>query len=399
MPITIDKELCTECGECVDSCPFDSLELGPSGLECSDSCTLCGICIEVCPSEALSLPDVSKEGIEIEDYKDVWVYGEQKKDSLHPVVLELIGIGRELAQKRNCRLGVVSIGKDLNQVVSTLRNYDVDDIFLIQHTELKDYNSEIYANVLADLILEKKPEIILSGATLRGRSLIPRVAVKLHTGLTADCTGLDIDKDTGNLLQTRPAFGGNIMATIECPNHRPQMATVRPRVMERASPLPYPNETQLIHNIDPLPSSLKSKADVLDIVETLKETEDLAEAEIIVSGGRGVGGPKGFSLLKKFAMSIGGVIGASRAAVDAGWVPYSRQVGQTGRTVQPDIYFACGISGAVQHLVGMQSSKVIVEINKDKNAPIFNYADYGIVGDVFEVIPELIKYAERRVKR
>nr|HID58017.1 electron transfer flavoprotein subunit alpha [Desulfobacterales bacterium] len=399
MPVVIDKDLCIECEECVNICPFGSLELGPSGLECSDTCTLCGICLDVCPSEALTLPDVPEEEIDLKDYKDVWIYGEQKRGSLHPVVLELIGVGRELARKRNCRLGVVSIGNRLDQVLATLKHYDVDDIFLIQHQQLKDYNSEIYANLLTDLIREKKPEIILSGATLRGRSLIPRVAVKVRTGLTADCTELDVDENTGNLLQTRPAFGGNIMATIECPNRRPQMATVRPRVMKTASPLPSPHKNQVVQNIDPLLSSLRSETEILDTVDSLKETEDLTEAGIIVAGGRGVGAPKGFRLLERFAKVIGGVIGASRAAVDAGWVPYSRQVGQTGRTVHPDIYFACGISGAVQHLVGMQSSKIIVAINKDKDAPIFNYADYGIVADMFEVIPELIKYAERRVKR
>jgi electron transfer flavoprotein alpha subunit len=242
--------------------------------------------------------------------------------------------------------------------------------------------------MLSLLIKEHRPEIVLAGATPIGRSFFPRVAAKLWTGLTADCTSLEIDKETGNLLQVRPAFGGNIMATILCPNNRPQMATVRPRVMKRGR-YDEGKKGDIIH-VDAQGLSSRTR-----VVETVREVSEIAvnlqEVDIIVSGGRGLGDARGFKLLEKLAEVLGGAVGASRAAVDEGWVPYSHQVGQTGKTVCPKIYIACGISGAVQHLVGMQSSDIIIAINKNPDAPIFNVATYGIVGDVYEIVPMLIK--------
>jgi electron transfer flavoprotein alpha subunit len=242
---------------------------------------------------------------------------------------------------------------------------------------------------MSKLIIKYKPEIVLCGATNIGRSLIPRVAVQIGTGLTADCTGLDIDKETGFLLQTRPAFGGNIMATIITANNRPQMATVRHKVMKEA----FPDDTKKgqIIKVDLSKQDYFSRTKLLNFVEEIEETVNLTEADIIVSGGRGIKGPENFSLIKDLAKALGGAVGASRAAVDSGWIPYSHQVGQTGKTVCPKVYVACGISGAIQHLVGMQSSDVIIAINKDPDAPIFKVASYGIVGDLLTVIPEIIK--------
>jgi electron transfer flavoprotein alpha subunit len=259
--------------------------------------------------------------------------------------------------------------------------YCVDPIF-------DKFNDEPYSQLLSGLINKHKPEIVLAGATPIGRSFIPRVAARLKTGLTADCTALEIDKDTGNLLQIRPAFGGNIMATILCPNHRPQIATVRPRVMKRDE---YnPDKKGEIVSVSAENITCRTK-----VIETVKESAEcmvnLQEAEVIVSGGRGIGDVKGFKMLEELAELLGGAVGASRAAVDEGWIPYSHQVGQTGKTVCPKIYIACGISGAVQHLVGMQSSDIIIAINKNPEASIFNVATYGIVGDVYEVVPMLIK--------
>jgi electron transfer flavoprotein alpha subunit len=253
---------------------------------------------------------------------------------------------------------------------------------------LDKFNDEPYAQVMADLINQHKPEIVLAGASSIGRSFIPRVAGKVNAGLTADCTSLEIDNESGNLLQIRPAFGGNIMATILCPNHRPQMATVRPKVMKKGV-----HDNGRKGEIIKVPViGLTSRTKVVEIVQESSDCMvNLQDAEILVSGGRGLNGPKGFELLRELATLLGGALGSSRAAVDEGWIPYRHQVGQTGKTVCPKIYIACGISGAVQHLVGMQSSDIIIAINKNPDAPIFNYATYGIVGDLYEVVPLMIK--------
>jgi len=262
---------------------------------------------------------------------------------------------------------------------------------------LKNYLDEPYTNVLVNLIRKYRPEIFLCGATFIGRSLISRVAVKLHTGLTADCTGLDIEPKEKYLMQTRPAFGGNIMATILSKNHRPQMATVRHKVMKEAEP-DTSRKGKVIEETCPR-NLLTSRTKILDIVEEVTETVNLAEADIIVSGGRGLRGPENFPLIEELAKVLGGAVGASRASVDSGWIPYSHQVGQTGKTVCPKIYVACGISGQIQHLVGMQSSKIIIAINQDPHAPIFTVANYGIVGDLFEIVPLLTKKFKEVLKR
>lgn len=306
-----------------------------------------------------------------------------------PVVYELLGEGRKLADELKTNLSAVLIGAQVNALSSALIGYGADEVLLVEDPRLDNFRDEPFSQVLIQLIKEEKPEIFLAGATAIGRSLIPKVAARLKTGLTADCTGLDIDKEKRILLQTRPAFGGNIMATIICPEKRPQMSTVRHKVMKKAEFDRNRKGKIIKKKIDGLDISAKTK--VLDVIMDLTQKVNLTEADIIVSGGRGLGEAKNFVLIEELAKVLGGAVGSSRSAVDAGWIPYSHQVGQTGKTVCPNIYIACGISGQIQHLAGMQSSKIIVAINKDPEAPIFKVANYGIVGDLFEIVPMLTK--------
>ena len=300
----------------------------------------------------------------------------------------MLGKGRELADVLSTSLTACVLGENVEVIAQEAIVYGADRVFLIDDPSLGACRTQPYARCLVHLALMYKPEICLLGASSRGRDLAGAVATELHTGLTADCTGLDIDPETGLLRQTRPAFGGNIMATIICPDHRPQMATVRHRVFEM--PHPYPTRQGQIIRQEPLLSEGEIAAKVMDFIPQEGEV-NLAEARIIVAGGGGVGGPEGFVPLRELAEVLGGAVGASRAAVDAGWIPYAHQVGQTGRTVRPDLYIACGISGAIQHLAGMRTSRTIVAINNDPEAPIFEVAHYGIVGDLFQVVPSLTK--------
>jgi electron transfer flavoprotein alpha subunit len=316
---------------------------------------------------------------QLAEYKDVWVFAEQKDGVVQSVVFELLGKGRELADKLGVKLCAVYLGKHIGSQLKELFSRGADLVYVVESPGLKDYLSEPYGKVLSELINEYKPEIVLCGATSIGRSLIPRVAVEVGTGLTADCTGLEIDPKKRLLLQTRPAFGGNIMATIICPHHRPQMATVRHKVMKEAQV----NKSLAGKAVKKCASAdaLLSRTKLVDFVKEVEPTVNIAEANIIVSGGRGLQGPENFKMLQDLALVLGGAVGASRAAVDSDWIPYSHQVGQTG--------IACGISGQIQHLAGMQSSEIIIAINKDPQAPIFSIATYGIVGDLFEVVPAL----------
>lgn len=328
--------------------------------------------------------------IDLSAYKDVWVFAEQRGGVITPVVFELLGKGRDLATDiGDVKLCAVLLGEGLSDMTAQLFEAGADVVYTADSPLLKNYTSDGYTKVIADAINEFKPEIVLYGATHIGRDLAPRIAKRVSTGLTADCTKLDIDPETKGILQTRPAFGGNLMATIKCPNHRPQMSTVRPGVMDKA-----PVQPGRTGEVVPVTLTLKEsdiRTKVIEIVKTAKDQVSLTDAEIIVSGGAGLGDASGFELIKKFADHVGGVVGASRAAVDSGWIDHSHQVGQTGTTVKPKIYIACGISGAIQHLAGMQTSDMIIAINKNPNAPIFEVADYGIVGDLYQVIPELIE--------
>jgi electron transfer flavoprotein alpha subunit len=326
-------------------------------------------------------------------YKNIWVVGEVLNGKVQKVTLELLGTARKLAEKRKCEVWCVLLGSDLVDETNQLFEYQADVALIIDDLALADFNDEIEAAALCRLIDKYKPETILCGATSRGRALIPRVATQSYTGLTADCTELDIDAETGMLLQTRPAFGGNIMATIKCENHRPQMATVRPRVF--SVPDPAPGRTGRVINEVLLGSEKLSFKRIIQTVFDESKGLKLSDARIIVAGGRGMKSKANFDLLHEFANRIGGAVGATRAAVDAGWVSYSHQVGQTGTTVQAKVYIACGVSGQIQHLVGMQSCDYIIAINKDPNAPIMQLADVAIAGDLFEIIPAIIRELPR----
>ena len=388
MPVIINKDKCTGCDECIASCPVSAIEMKDGKAFINEYCEACMTCLNVCPEGAIvEVQKEAPEGADIQGYKGVWIFAEQRAGKVSSIAYELLGIGRKLADDRGAKLSAVLFGASESEAQKLIR-WGADSVYLSQEPILEQFNDEPYSQLLTSLIQEHKPETVLAGATPIGRSFFPRVAARIRTGLTADCTSLQIDKETGNLLQIRPAFGGNIMATILCPNNRPQMATVRPRVMKRGQ---Y-DENRKGEIITVRQEGLSSRTKVL---ETVKEVSDVAvnlqEANIIVSGGRGLGDAKGFQLIQELAELLGGAVGSSRAAVDSGWVPYRHQVGQTGKTVCPTVYFACGISGAVQHLVGMQSSDIIIAINKNPEAPIFNVATYGVVGDLYEIVPLLIK--------
>ena len=345
--------------------------------------------MDICGFDALEkVDDRAGKGMNISEYHDVWVFAEQRANKLMPVVIELMGEGRKLADEIGCRLCVIVCGENIDQLTYELSCYGADRIYTADMPELKTYTTDAYTKVIYEAVLKYKPEILLMGATHIGRDLGPSIAVKCGTGLTADCTKLEINPEDKKLMQTRPAFGGNLMATIVCENHRPQMATVRPGIMEKA-------QYNRNHKSEEIQLDVKFEEDelrerVIKIVKSMREQVSLTDADVVVSGGLGLGGPEGFELVKKLADRLGGVVGSSRAAVDAGWIPHNHQVGQTGTTVKPKIYFACGISGAIQHLAGMQDSKCIVAINKNESAPIFEVADYGIVGDLYKVIPAIL---------
>ncbi|MCK9604419.1 MAG: FAD-binding protein [Candidatus Omnitrophica bacterium] len=392
MPIQIIVEKCTGCTLCVKVCPFDAIRIMDKKAVINlDKCNLCGACVPACKFKAVLLEKtpLKCDLPDIKDYKGIWVFIEQKKGKVQSVAYELLGKSQELAKKLGCQVSGVLIGNGLDDQLDELIWHGADNIYLVEAPEIAEFQDEPYTNILVELIKKHKPEIVLCGATSIGRSLISRVAVNIKAGLTADCTGLDIDPDKKILLQTRPAFGGNIMATIISPNYRPQMATVRHKVMQPMAPDKHRKGKIIKESFDA--SLYFSRTKLLDIIEEIESLVNLAEADIIVSGGRGMGNAENFKILEELAHVLGAAVGSSRAAVDAGWMPYSHQVGQTGRTVSPKIYIACGISGQIQHLVGMQSSKIIVAINKDPEAPIFKVATYGIVGDLFQVVPALTK--------
>lgn len=389
MAIFVDKEKCKGCSICLKNCPFKAITMKDRVAVIGDACVECGVCIDSCKFGALSKVDTKKDsGQNIEDYHDIWVFAEQRDNKIMPVVIELIGEARRLAKELNCRVCAIICGYHVDQQANELIGYGVDEVFIADALELKEYTTDAYTKVIYEAVMEYKPEIFLLGATFIGRDLGPSIAVRCGTGLTADCTKLEINPEDGKLMQTRPAFGGNLMATIICEKHRPQMATVRPGIMEKAEYVKKGTgkKTELAVSFE----EGELREHVLKVVKSMREVVSLTDARVIVSGGRGLGGSESFELVRKLAGRLGGVVGASRAAVDAGWIPNNHQVGQTGTTVRPDIYIACGISGAIQHLAGMQESKCIIAINKDENAPIFEVADYGIVGDLHKVIPAIL---------
>ncbi len=409
--LKIFEDKCTGCEVCVSKCPFDALEMKNNiAVVNHDACTLCGICVKSCEFDAIELEKEEKsDKKDLSAYSGVWVLAEQRENELLNVSFELCSEGRKLADELDTDLSAVVLGSDIKGKAKELIAYGADHIYVVEDEELKHYRTETYTGIITEMIEKAKPEIVLLGATHNGRDLGPRLSARLDTGLTADCTKLAIDDERGILLQTRPAFGGNLMATIVCPEHRPQMSTVRPGVMEKAEPdydrVGDINEVEVkltendinsevvreakIINLKSNLSEVEMFTQIKDIIKEAKKGVNLEDANIIVSGGRGVGDPDGFSCIEELASTLGGEVGASRAVVDEGWIDKEHQVGQTGKTVQPRVYLACGISGAIQHRAGIENSDLIIAINTDEEAPIFDVCDYGIVGDLHEIVPLL----------
>jgi electron transfer flavoprotein alpha subunit len=390
MSLIFYSEKCLACGACVEVCPFGVLKLEAETLIIGEGCNLCGACVEVCEVSALALPEAEapapRPGLPPDG---IWVVAEQRRGEFAPVTMELLGEARRLAAELNVKVSAVLLGHEVAPLAPALLAAGGHQVYLAEHPRLQDFLEEDYALALTELARKFQPEIILAGATYAGRAFIPRVAASLKTGLTADCTAFALDQEKRLLLQTRPAFGGNIMATIITPRTYPQMATARPGVFKPRPPEAATPGRVIPVAVDALARPARSRF-VATVME-IKERVALGAAEVIVAGGRGLKEAKNFRLLEELADLLGGAVGATRGAVDAGWIPYAHQIGQTGKTVSPKLYIACGLSGAAQHLVGMQSSDFIVAINKDPQAPILKVADLGLVGDLFEIIPALIQ--------
>jgi electron transfer flavoprotein alpha subunit len=387
MGLSFDKEKCTGCGNCEPACPFGLISIVDDKASIKvEGCNLCGACQDACAFEAIRIEKEIAEALSGDEYHGVWVFSEQRNNEIKGVGYELLSKGRELADTLNTELCAVCFGHNVKGI-EQLTACGADKIYLIDDPTFTVQSEDAYVTELVRLIKLYKPDIVLVGATPFGRSFFPRVAAILKTGLTADCTGLDIDTEKKLLRQTRPTFGGNVMATIICPSRRPQMSTVRPRVFKKKL-LQAPHPCNII-KVDFNKEAISSKTKILNFVADLTEKVALEDADIIVSGGRGLGKPENFKLIRDLATALGAAVGSSRPPVDEGWIPYSHQVGQTGKTVCPKLYIAVGISGAVQHMAGMQTSDCIIAINDDPEAPIFQIAKIGIVGDLFKVVPLL----------
>lgn len=410
-PISIDPKLCKGCGKCVKGCGFGALKMidAPGAKKIGkiaevdpSACRACSACVKACPFKAISEVKHEVRGTAgLDEYKDVWVFAEAVDGKVAEVAYELLSKGLELKAQRcaGARLCAVLLGRSLpDEAKNSLIAAGADIVYVVDDPALADYEANVYVDAVSQLIMKHKPEVVLAGATAVGRAFFARVAVKVRTGLTADCTMLKVEetqnKDTGAmqmlLHQTRPAFGGNIMATIMTPNHRPQMATVRPKVFKKSQPDPSRKGKVVAE-------ALKLIAARTRLVKVVKDPDsiDIAAHDILVAGGRGMKKAENFKMLFRLAELLGGEVACSRACVDAGWCPVSRQVGQTGKTVAPKLYLCFGISGAIQHLEGIRGADTIVAVNSDPNAPIFGVADFGVVGDLFEILPAFISELEK----
>lgn len=391
MSIRVDLDKCIGCSLCVRACAQEAIRIVEKKAVIDlEKCNYCRACVDAC-KKYLAI-EITKEagqlGINVDDYHGIAVFIEQRDGEIAGVSYEMLGEGRILADELGENLIAILVGHEMNNQADELVKYGADKVIYLDGPDLKHFRDETYGKLISETILKEKPTIFLAGATAVGRSFVPKIAAKVYGGLTADCTKLEVDTDKRLLLGTRPAFGGNLMATIICPLHRPQMATVRHKVMKPAVFDPKREGEVVVQSFEP--GSVPDRTRILDMVKEVESTVNIAEADIIVSGGRGMQNPDNFRHIRELAEVLGGAVGASRAAVDAGWIPYSHQVGQTGKTVCPKLYIACGISGAVQHQAGMQSADYIIAINSDPDADIFQIANLGIVGNALEVLPALI---------
>jgi electron transfer flavoprotein alpha subunit len=385
--VNVKPDDCIGCKICLKSCPYDAIDFDADAKKAiiNDKCTVCAACIPVCPEDAI----VSKIKVttDLSDYKDVWVFAEHRDGALAKVSLQLLGSATGLAADVGERVCAVLVGHNVEEFIPTLFEYGAELVYHVEAPELEAYRFDTYTKALVELTREYSPNMFMMGATHIGRDLAPRVSRRLNAGLTADCTELTIDPETKLLKMTRPAFGGNVMATILCPNTRPQMSTVRPGIMKENEP--KAGATGEVVKFDVEFEDRDMMVTIKEVVKVPKQMVNLEEATIIVSGGRGVGSSEGFKVLEKLADVLGAEVAGSRVAVEKEWISQDHQVGQTGKSVRPDLYIACGISGSIQHRAGMQTSACIVAINKDPDAYIFKIADYGIVGDLHTVLPML----------
>ncbi|UCH05529.1 MAG: FAD-binding protein [Candidatus Thorarchaeota archaeon] len=394
MGLIYDRDACTGCMLCPKVCNFAAIEEDGDKVKFDlDKCVLCGSCEEVCPADAILIERKAVDKAKIAEYKDVWVFCETVEGRMRSVGYELVTKGRELADKLGEGLVAVLIGHEVEGLAESLIHQGADKVLLVEDKIFGQYTTDAFTIALTTLIAPRKPAIVLYGATSNGRDLAPRVAARMALGLTADCTGLDID-DERQLVQTRPAFGGNIMAEILCPYTRPQMATVRPNVFKPSEP--DKSHTGEIEKVEIRIGANQVRTRVMDRVkEVVEGMKSIEEADVVVCSGRGIKDPSNLDLPKELAELLDAAVGGSRPIVDLGWLPPTQQVGQSGRTISPRLYFALGISGAIQHCAGMSSSDVIVAVNKDPDAPIFEIADFGIVGDLFEIVPAIIEEIKR----
>ena len=384
--IKFDAKRCSLCGKCVEKCPFGVLSFEDNGIVVGDTCRMCGMCVRQCPEKAISF-EQKAGSFDKDKWKDFLIFVEQERGDIHPVAFELIGEARKMASKVNFKVKcVIAGGTGTIENAHKLLDYGVDQVFAYEDESLEGFRADCYTDVVAECIAAQKPSSVLIGATALGRSLAPRLATRFHTGLTADCTTLDIKSNT-DMVQIRPAFGGNIMATIVCEDFRPQMATVRPGVMKALEADESRQGEVEVVEVNFTDADMNVK--IREVVKTTHKSVDITEAKILVAGGRGVGNAEGFKDLEALADTLDGEVAASRAAVDSGWISNDRQVGQTGKTVRPELYLACGISGAIQHAAGMENSEFIVAINRDEDAAIFDIADLGVVGDIKKILPKL----------